>query len=359
MAILVMAVLYLRPAGPVTQQLAPQRSGAFTLDPAYEAVYDFVSPTMGWAALARAEPGRVAYWIFATADEARHWKVQVTGLIGGSESLVELRFFDRLHGYAVIGRQLVLATSSGGARWGVVVHPTRFAVDVTFSDPLDGWLMGTDDLFGGKGGPYPLYMTHDGGKGWNQAQPPPGGGFAFRSASEGWAAAATEMGGTVYTSHDGGFTWVPHRLPEGTPAEGKGGDTQVRLLPGRGVLATVGTFVFSSFDAGESWRQISLPPEVVLSDIAFQDETHWWVMPSGNLFKTSDAGQTWQHVSLQFDDWQYRVQVVDKGHAWARLDLSIGTQDPTRGTALAVTKDGGLHWDYANVPRPVNPPQPA
>jgi photosystem II stability/assembly factor-like uncharacterized protein len=88
-------------------------------------------------------------------------------------------------------------------------------------------------------------------------------------------------------------------------------------------------------------------------EIAFQDATHWWAMPSGNLFKTSDGGQTWTHVSLQFDDWRYRLGVVDARHAWARLDQSTGSQDPLRGTALAITSDGGVHWSYANVPRPL------
>ena len=350
--ILVAAFLYLRPALPSTAQPRVATNGptAFTLDPSYQVSYDFVAPSVGWAAIVRTAPAGVEYWIFVTADGARHWQVLSWGSMDRADATVELHMFDRAHGYVVVARRHMEATSDG-ANWDLMPLPAAHEVELAFADPRHGWFTGTVD--GTPAGNVAFFATSDGGANWAPLPAAPGGGFAFRNASEGWAAVSTDSGGIVYSTHDGGLSWTAHQLPHDNSGEGKGvGNTGVRLLPGRGILATVGTLVVSSFDGGQTWRRVNVPAEAAFNDIAFQDATHWWVMPSGNLFKTADGGQTWTHVSLQFDDWQYRLQVVDAQHAWARLDLSVGTQDPTRGTALAFTNDGGRHWDYAHVPHP-------
>jgi photosystem II stability/assembly factor-like uncharacterized protein len=356
LTILVAAAVYLRPALSVAAPQASSNQAAtpWTLDPAYQVAYDFVTPAAGWAVVARGDTNHLDYWIFATSDGTRHWKMQKAATTDALEASVDLRFFDLEHGYAVIGRQVDLATADGGMHWTRLRFPVANDLEVTFSDPKHGWFVGGDAPFDAKGGPFPFYSTSDGGSTWTRLPLPPGGGFAFRAATEGWAAVATEAGGTVFSTSNGGLTWIPHPLPQaGTPNEnGLVEATDVRLLPGRGVMATTGQFAFTSQDGGADWRPVVAPPGARFSDMAFQDATHWWAMPSGNLFKTSDGGQTWTHVSLQFDDWQYRVGVVDARHAWARLDQSTGSQDPLRGTALALTSDGGVHWSYANVPRP-------
>jgi photosystem II stability/assembly factor-like uncharacterized protein len=351
--ILVAAAVYLRPnlESGASTQLQVRDPIVATVEGSYQVTYDFVTPALGWAAVARTDATRVAYWVFVTSDATKHWRPQIAGTTEENDASVDLHFFDRRNGYVVIGRASGFATADAGAHWRRISFPARIAIQLAFADPSHGWFAGSDRIESGKGGPFPFYSTSDGGASWTLLPTPPGGGFAFRTASEGWAALGTQSGGTIYSTDDGGFTWVAHTLPEERLVEGMGiGDTEVRVLPGRGVVATAGTLAFTSFDAGRSWRTIALPQDASFSELAFQDSTHWWAMPSGNLLKTSDAGQTWQHVSLQFDDWQYRVQIVDARHAWARLDLSIGTQDPTRGTGLAVTTDGGVHWDYANVP---------
>jgi photosystem II stability/assembly factor-like uncharacterized protein len=349
---LVAALLYLRPALPSSGPAQSQLQGAFTVDPGYQVAYYFVSATAGWAALARIESTDVAYWVFATTDGAHHWKVQTAGSVAGPVASVQLRFFDRSHGYAQVGGQAVLATADGGATWRRVPLPLGFAVEVTFSDPRHGWLEAGGDLQGGKGH-YPFYATLDGGITWSQLPDPPGDGFVFRNPSEGWAAAITSSGAIGYSTYDGGVTWTPHSLPEAEAPNATGvfESAGARLLPGRGVMITTGNAAFTSLDGGATWRAVFAPPGALFFDMAFQDATHWWAMPSGNLFKTSDAGRSWKHVSLQFDDWQYRVQVIDAQRAWAQLGLSIGTQDPIRGTSLAYTSDGGVHWSYAGVPK--------
>ena len=349
--ILVAAFVYLRPPLSPSPPRTAESATPWTLDPAYQVAYDFVTPSVGWAVLARGDTNHIDYWIFVTADGTRHWKLQASATTDAFEASVDLRFFDLEHGYAVIGRQVGLATADGGAHWTHVRFPVSTDLEVTFTDPKHGWFVGGEQPFDAGGGPFPFYSTADGGSTWARLPLAPGGGLAFRDAHEGWA---IDLGDTVFSTDDGGETWSAHRLPQGRVPNDRGvlEPNEVRLLPKRGVMVTSGLFAFTSQDGGATWRPVVTPPGARIFDIAFQDATHWWAMPSGNLFKTSDAGQTWTHVSLQFDDWQYRVGVIDARHAWARLDQSTGSQDPLRGTALALTTDGGVHWDYANVPRP-------
>ena len=356
--ILFAAVVYLRP--PLTAaslQSQPRGSASWTLEAAYQVAYDFVSSTAGWAALAQgeSESGHGDYWIFVTSDGARHWRLQATGTTDALPPLVDLHMFDPRHGYVVVGRELALASQDGGVHWERVLLPPKIELGLTFSDPRHGWFSGADGVCRSclYLGPDNFYATSDGGSRWSMLPAPPGRSLAFRGPFEGWAGTSPKAGGTVFSTDDGGLTWAPHPLPEsGTPNKNGRVATYVRLLPGHGVMAMTGQLAFTSPDGGETWRPVVAPPGARFFDMAFQDATHWWAMPSGNLFKTSDAGQTWTHVSMQFDDWQYSVQVVDARHAWARLDAATGIQDPLRGTGLAVTSDGGLHWDYANVPHP-------
>jgi photosystem II stability/assembly factor-like uncharacterized protein len=300
----------------------------------------------------RTDLDHVAYWVFRTSDGAKHWTVQTSGSVEDAVPGIALRFFDARHGYFVIGRHAALATADGGTTWRALRLPRRFEVELSFADPAHAWFAGTDDINSAEGGPYPFYATSDGGSTWTQLSAPPGGGFAFRDALDGWAATWTEAGGVAYATHDGGRTWIRHLLPLVLSRDGKGGGyTTVRLLPRHGIFVTTGTFAFTSLDEGDTWLPVTSPATVGDEDIAFQDATHWWAMPSGDLFKTSDAGQTWTHVVLQFDEWLYRLQVLDARHAWAELDPPIPNTAPSRGRGLAFTSDGGVHWTYAAVPR--------
>ena len=177
--------------------------------------------------------------------------------------------------------------------------------------------------------------------------------------------AGTPDRATVYSTVDGGITWQAHPLP--VTVVGKGGfvegsppllETTVSILPGAGVLAVVfdpngNPIGLTSFDGGSTWRRLPPPPgNTMYTDFIFQDPFHWWAMRFGTLFKSSDAGQTWRLVSIQLDDWDYLPQVVDAMHAWAQMVAPQPGGSPLQGTGLAITGDGGLHWNPVNVPSP-------
>src|SRR5207247_180313 len=156
---------------------------------------------------------------------------------------------------------------------------------------------------------------------------------------------------TVYSTHDGAQSWQAHVLPAGAAdaAANQCSESGVELLPGGGVLALKGFTAYASFD-GDTWRELApAPVGNTYTDMAFAAEDDWWAMHEGVLFKSRDRGQSWREVALQFDSWEYRVQVLDSRHAWARLRQS-GSRQTLSG--LAFTVDGGLNWTNANVPRP-------
>ena len=107
---------------------------------------------------------------------------------------------------------------------------------------------------------------------------------------------------------------------------------------------------YASFDGGDTWRRLVQPPAVSYFEVAFQDATHWWAMQQdGALYKTLDSGQTWdRHAQHQLDGLSFATGIIDSQNAWVKF---LG-RSPRLASGLALTRDGGVHWTYANVPNP-------
>ncbi len=377
--IVVAGLVYLHPLFPTshsvlvaapspTPPLVPQR---------YLASYDFLTATAGWALVEEASSAAPGFWVFKTTDAARHWQREFTGsAMSTNAGPLKIQFFDRNNGLIALGGTgAVYRTGDGGAHWMALTMPTLSYSSLYFSDRLHGWSLGTvlsPDLQ--RSPDVQFFSTSDAGDHWAALPQPPAwqsagkGGFGnvvFRSPSDGWSGGSTPDRATVYSSIDGGVTWLAHPLPvmvvgKGGFADGKAQpvESTVALLPGAGVLAVVfdpnGTPVgLTSFDGGSTWRRLAPPPgSTGYGDFIFEDTFHWWAMRFGTLFKSSDAGQTWKQVSLQLDDWDYLLLVIDAKHAWAQLVPTFPHTSLPQGTGLATTADGGLHWSPANVPNP-------
>ncbi len=351
----VAGLLYLRPAPKPTAAFVSPSPSPPTLAPAYAPAYDFVTPSLGWAVLENVVDPRVAtatFWIFRTDDSAGHWKLQFKGSVDEWPE-IEITFFDSSHGVVVFGAGTAYRTADGGAHWLPVKLPPVVGVEIAFADPVHAWFAGAE-VIDGAAGPLELYRTSDAGAAWARLPDPPAGAFSFRSTGEGWAAVERfKGGGDIYSTWDGGQTWDRVTLPAPTLPENPSEAASVRLLPRTGVLAVDGFNGFLSFDHGTTWRELASPPAGATFDqIAFQDASHWWAMPSGNLYRTSDAGRTWQHIKLQIDDWRYDLGVIDSRHAWALLRGDQVVGGTGMATALALTSDGGLNWKYPKVPVP-------
>jgi photosystem II stability/assembly factor-like uncharacterized protein len=344
--------LYLRSSiashPPASSETSIDRSIA-SVDPI---TYDFVSPSIGWAAMSPAGTS-AALVLFRTTDGARHWTeqlVQKSAEVGPTS--FQLQFIDPRRGFLAVGSPFanLYRTVDAGATWERVPLPgyTKNVDAIRFVDPNNGW------LFSGNFPPV-LYATHDAGNNWQPivGVPTDGYGFALRDSSEGWLGSFATGIPHVYSSGEGGRAWQRHDLqaPPGTSWNGSSPTSAVlihasiQLLPDSGAVAIVdtgtGMYDFETFDAGTTWSYLPSPPGIV----GYEDALHWWAMKSTLLFKTSNAGKTWTMVSGSLPDWQFRPEVIDSTHAWAII-FGFG------GWGLATTHDGGLHWQRGRVPQP-------
>jgi photosystem II stability/assembly factor-like uncharacterized protein len=368
--IVVASLVYLHPKievprNPLAVLPTPTQTPPFLPD-RYTADFAFVTPTLGWSLISEIRQ----FWIFRTTDEARTWEQQLTGPVDFvnpfqfSERRRPIQFFDRMRGLVHVTPNTVFATADGGRTWTRLNLPKYSIESLTFSDSLNGWLLGSVQGQSPRDVTYHLESTADGGDTWTALPSPPLSktfqgfilsGLQFRNSQEGWARATDPDQNAVYSTNDGGATWQPHLLPVTTqPVQGKPAYPvigTVTLLPGGGVLASTRDAGFTSFDGGAKWRPIiPVPGTGNYRDFAFQDATHWWAMQfDSNLYKSSDAGQTWKRVSFQLDALVYTIGVTDAQHAWARLESQV---PPRRGFGLALSSDGGVHWTYAKVPTP-------
>jgi len=389
LALLVVAVacvVYLRPftASPRPRVLAgaPASPTPPQLDGRFAATYDFVTPTLGWALVTQNATDAPQFWVFRTGDGARHWAQQFAGRCAGTGAS-NVTMFDRSHGEIDLCEPLLLyRTADGGASWKPGGLPPYSYAMVTFGDFAHGWYLA---LPVGPAAPVQranslvFLGTSDGGLTWVRlpALPRPstpvakGGSFnlQFRGAATGWMG-SEDFPATVYATADGGLSWRPMGLPVPAVPIDQGGffDTQVKLLPGTGVLAWAtdasgSSQGFTSYDAGLTWHELGLPPgNTDFGSYAFVDATHWWAMKNSTLYKSSDGGRSWQFATLLLDAWDYSIHPLDSKHAWAQLSGGLANFVPSGGapdagllapgSGLAMTADGGLHWTYLAVPQP-------
>ena len=133
--------------------------------------------------------------------------------IGSCDRLLGLAFQDARHGWAVGLGGTIIATSDGGQTWSRQ-RPPRL-VDATFTavrfvDDEVGWVAGY--LGAGLGSRQVLLATSDGGAHWAVRSLGDAGtrfqGIAFLDAHRGWAIASYRRLGAVLVTNDGGATWA-------------------------------------------------------------------------------------------------------------------------------------------------------
>jgi len=373
-ATVVIGLLYMRSAVSSPTQ-APPTSVPVMSGP-FNATYDFISPLVGWAMAVdyavlgtcrspdlRACPTGSTFWIFRTADGARHWQRQYTGT--GQGAYGTIHFFDAEHGIVEIGPG-TYRTVDGGASWRLIENPLGEAYPspmVTFASPDLGWAV-IQDVAGNTSIRRPrLYSTADGGETWRllPGELPSGadlGPFGaanrpvFTESGEGWLGGGFISAPIVYHTTDGGASWHPIEV---TPERGREFFTSVALIPGGNVLvvATGGSElvnVYLSSDQGATWQ--TLPQTTSdLENVEFVDADDWWTTSDGVIFQTHDAGATWRRViGLGFPAyWNFQTAgVIDADHAWwAMTSEALSTNN-----GLAMTSDGGAHWKMVNPPQP-------
>jgi len=359
--IAVAGVWALRPEGSNSSPTGSVGPSAFrTISGPYSATYDFITPSLGWALVVDYNTRSTRFFLFKTTDGAAHWQKQYVGQAEGD--VLHLHFFDAHNGFLSAG--LAYRSTDGGDHWQRVGFPGRDA-SVTFASPTIGWAEVFDTERSAR-----LYVTVDAGQTWTQVgaappsseelQPVAEGGQTsrFRESGEGWLGAVHQGAPTVSVTANGGASW---RTIELFPTFGADYyDATVRLIPGTAVVAFLSDQTgrplgaSMSSDGGASWTGLAFPPVGGVSpgELTFVDGDHWWLFDSGSVYTTDDGGRSWLYLhELAFLTSSWRsvgARAIDQGHAWWALTSTANSEVG----ALAMTSDGGEHWEMVNAPQP-------
>lgn len=151
-------------------------------------------------------------YVVKTTDGGATWTS--TALAPLADALIDVRFFDALHGLAsgAVGpysdsRARIIGTDDGGATWTVrhtVTDLHSVAWKLTFPTRLVGYA--SIETFGGEPDAR-ILRTVDGGQTWTEMTIPGGGslqGLGFATPDVGWASGR----GRTSVTTDGGLTWA-------------------------------------------------------------------------------------------------------------------------------------------------------
>lgn len=267
------------------------------------------------------------------ADEPGHLKpvTAAPALVSTATKQTTLAFSDKSHGWLVAASCATACvleaakTLDGGASWS---HPVSVAVDVPLPQPSPGpptllfplgvRFVGGDGWIFGPG----VFQTHDGGQSWIRTL---GGAIPALEPYGGTVWAVQECGSRDYSvpctpvlmqAETGSDVWS--RAAVQPPLEGAPGapglfleraPRGVAFLSEDGVqsqarpdgTATSAQLLFTSRDAGRSWRKLN-PPCDGIQAIRSLDGIHVWTLCAtacctGNWVKavdsSPDGGQTW------------------------------------------------------------------
>jgi photosystem II stability/assembly factor-like uncharacterized protein len=266
-----------------------------------------------------------------------------------------------------ISSGMTLWTSTDGcASWTRTVSPGA-ATGLAFPTESTGYLAFTEygDTPRGR-----AFKTVDGGRQWSPiaGKIKLGGdlGLALADAQHGWLTDTR----TLWTTSDGGSTWVATALPVpatvkgrldavGTPVVGADGSATVVVkydaTPGMDGAAGQQVF-YRTQDLGAHWVALSVVTDPGTLGISIVDPTTWVVFdPSTAAFRnTADGGVTWQTVAVR-KSWPYNrgpLTFADSQHGWMLVrepnpPCAAGVQcDYVFGPSehLAATEDGGMTW---------------
>lgn len=292
---------------------------------------------------------------FRTTDGGQTW--QYISILPPCDGAAGIFFINQLHGF-VVGGQSSWESTDGGVTW--QQFPLGFGNmnAMTFSDSLNGWMVGDYDGFE----KLRIFHTSDGGANWER-QTAPGdlvilSDIAFADSLNGW----TCGGATLHTT-DGGKNWNYQ-----SPLPGHGIDKISALSPSNawGISVVDVQYARFTYDSGSTWQEriFTLDDQFLPEDIMFADSLHGWIV--GNTFvsgqglamstyHTTDGGATWaEEARGLYGRGLFAVHAIDSGHVWAvGFDGSVvnygyvtsGVDDPD---GKPVPKDYTLSQNYPN-----------
>ena len=256
--------------------------------------------------------------------------------LAGARQLV---FLDALRGWAVghVGSEtettsVVLRTIDGGVTWTGTRFTGASIISAAFADGVHGVAVGSD----GSGGV--AYATDDGGARWKRTQLPNARQLTAVTTGESsdslWWATADPAGQSeaIYSSADHGATWVPRAASDHSRLLDVTASGKRLFAAGGGPVGPLGSEMWRSVDAGETWTVRGLThvfrmtnDAYVYQSVSAAGDEAWSVSSLGDVIRTGDGGETWASAS----NFEYPIGsgYVDPVHLTPEgrcLDQSLG-----------------------------------
>lgn len=298
--------------------------------------------------------------IIATGDAGRHWHrmpaptrvfAPLTPAAGAAQAI---RFADRRNGWAYGGG--LWSTHDGGRHWRRVALRTGVVTDVTSAR---GRVYVLNTACNTAGMMCQLGRLLSGGVGSDRLSPVPrlprlgfpGAGFGGSLVSGGEALLVAHVQGArsgrsfVYGSTAGRWSrrTVPPCRNEAFELGVSPGGTVFAVCAGQPSAGSQGKRAYRSMDGGRHWRRLASPPSTgYASQLAAVDGgTAFLANGRGDVVVTRDAGRSWRPAlsGARGGGWS-DVQFVNPRVGFA---LPWGLQ---QRRFLAVTRDGGRHWQF-------------
>ncbi len=239
----------------------------------------------------------------------------------------------------------ILRTLNGGQSWNTASFsvPSPDGLDVPhFRNLQEGWLEVITNGGPGAGSESAdIWHSTDGGAHWQRlasTDTPSSGltregfksGISFRDALNGWATTSSDTGRPqnpgLYVTHDGGKTWQNQKLgfPAGQTPQQMGTTPPVffgntGLMPVNITLPTIQSelVLYVTHDGGTSWTPTT-PAPLQVSTVYVIDPQHAWASATqtGDFFFTNDGGQSWQDSKSNPGPIN-AMSFVDPANGWA------------------------------------------
>jgi photosystem II stability/assembly factor-like uncharacterized protein len=263
----------------------------------------------------------------------------------------------------------IYKTIDGGRTWeqtGQVAPDQGWAASIDFVDRTHGWLFVNQGVAAGSQGVL-FYGTVDGGRTWAKLSETDSSGNpghlpfgcnkglpVFLNSQTGWIPGACNAAGKpfFFVTHDGGRTWndAGITLPEGYGGGCMCGPSSLRFADSRNgvfVLNLYGpdglphNFLYATHDAGGSWQAgAALPPNCYTA--YFINASIGWTLDAKKnaILQTRDGGQHWSTAGTIPSN--SNGVVMDFQFVTSQVGWALGAD--SRGLPILKTVDGGATW---------------